>query len=225
MSVKISDELEESITNNFSTNYWLYNLYIKINNDERWHHGDIYEEILFQSVKLDGISVNIILLVISNKYILLKIESDRLYDRVKEQITLYNNETLIDYSEDQQQLEFYNYIDSFRKINKILRTYKFDKYSGKFINPLNNCPCINHNALKRKALNFITKNNTNLYTNCDACSVCYEHTTHLTCCNHVVCLYCLDKIAENINVYDSNVSPLEQPILCPMCRNDLNNND
>ena len=59
MNVKdIVGELEDRITDNFNLYHWLYSIYDKVNNDERWHN-DYYGEVLFKSVKMDGISVNI----------------------------------------------------------------------------------------------------------------------------------------------------------------------
>jgi hypothetical protein len=224
MSVKtIANQLEENITNNFNTYYWLYGLYEKINNNERWHHN-IYEELLFKSIKMDGMSVNIILTIINNKYIGLNIESDRIFNSDLEEMTSYNNEMLVMYATNSAEpLVFYNYINSLIKVDIILRKYKFDKFSGKFVDLENICPCVNHNALKRKALVRITKNNENIKTNCYECVVCYETTTNVTSCRHVVCLYCLDRIAQSINIYDQHLTPAEQPILCPICRNDINN--
>ena len=226
MSVKtIASQLEENITDNFNTHYWLYELYEKINNNERWSH-DIYEELLFKSIKMDGMSVNIVLAIINNKYIGLNIESDRIFNSDLEEMTSYNNEMLVKYDTNlAEPLVFYNYINSFRKVDIILRTYKFDKFSGKFVNLQNICPCIHHNVLKRKGLVRITKNNTNIKTNCDECVVCYESTSNVTCCNHVVCFVCLDTIAQSINIYNPHSTPAEQPILCPICRNDINNGD
>jgi len=224
MSVKtIASQLSESIPNNFNTHYWLYGLYEKINNDEKWSH-DIYEELLFKSIKMDGISVDIILEIINNQYIGLKIESDRIFNSDLGEMVTFGRHILIGRM-NSGPLLFSDYINSFRQTDFILRTYKFDKFSGKFINLQNICPCINHNVLKRKGLVRITKNNKNIKTNCDECAVCYESTANLTCCNHVVCLVCLDTIAQNINMYDPHTSPMEQPILCPICRNNINNGD
>lgn len=226
MNVKtIANQLEENITDNFNTHFWLYGLYEKVNNNERWHH-DIYEELLFKSIKMDGMSVNIILAIINNKYIGLNIESDRIFDSVLEEMTTYNNEMLVkNDANSAEPLVFYNYINSFRKVDIILRKYKFDKFLGKFVDLENICPCVNHNVLKRKALVRITKNNTNIVTNSDTCAVCYDTTLNRTSCNHCVCLVCLDTIAQSINMNDPEKCPAEQPILCPICRNDINNGD
>ena len=224
MSVKIiASQLSESIPDNFNTHYWLYGLYEKINNDERWSH-DIYEELLFKSIKMDGISVNIIVEIVNNQYIGLKIESDRIFNSDLDEMTIFGGKILIGRM-NSGPLLFSDYVNSFIQIDIILRTYKFDKFSGKFVNLQNICPCIYHNSLKRKGLVRITKNNTNIKTNCDECAVCYESTTNLTCCNHVVCLVCLDTIAQSINMNDPEKCPAEQPILCPICRNDINNSD
>ena len=224
MSVKtIVTQLEENITDIYNTHYWLYKLYEKINNDERWTF-DIYQENLFNSIKMDDISVNIILEIVSNQYIGLKIESDRIFNSESDEMTIFGGKILIGHM-NSGPLLFCDYINSFRQINIILRTYKFDKYFGKFVNLQNNCSCINHNTIKRKALNCIIKNNKNIITNCDTCVVCYESTTNLTCCNHVVCFVCLDRIAQSINVYDPHLSPTQQPIICPICRTDINGND
>lgn len=219
----MSVNFEENIINNFNTHYWLYGLYEKINKNERWHH-DIYEELLFKSIKLDSISVNIILVIISNRFIELQIRSDRIMNKMGE-ITTYYDEMLLNFVTEQTPLVFSDYINSFRKIDIILRTYKFDKFSGKFVNLQNICPCIHHNILKKRGLVNITKNNTNIITNCDECVVCYDSTTNLTCCNHLVCLVCLDRIAQNININHSELSPMEQPIICPICRIDINQNN
>lgn len=225
MSVKkLINDLEDCITDNYNSHYWLYGLYEKINDNERWHH-DTYLELLFGSIKFDGISVNIIFNIIGNKYIELTVESDRILDNDIGENILYLDEMLIKYvDENNNKLSFYNYISSLKQVDTILRTYKFDKYTGRFINPLNVCPCNNHKLIKRKALSKITKNNTNIVTNCDACVVCYDFTTNLTCCKHVVCLFCLDKIAQNIDMKHPELSPTEQPIFCPMCRTDINAN-
>jgi hypothetical protein len=223
MNVKlIASQLEESITDNFNTHYWLYSLYEKIN-DIKWN-GNIYEELLFKSIKFDGISVNVILVIVNNKFIELQIQSDRIMDNNIGEITLYYEQMLID-APIIEHLVFWNYINSFIKIDTVLRTFKFDKFSGKFVNLKKNCSCITNNILKKKALVRMSKNNTNIITNCDLCVVCYESTTNLTCCNHIVCFVCLDKIAQNINVNRTDLSPFEQPLLCPICRNNINENN
>ena len=221
MSVKtISTQLSETITDNFNLYYWLYGVYDKVTYDGRWQN-DSYSEILFNNIKMDGISVNIYINIENNKFIELKIESDRIYNSEKGEMILYYDKILVTHI---YNLEFYHYVDAFKQINGILRNSKFNKYYGKFINLQNICPCLTNQILIKKALTCITKNNTNIVTNCDACTVCYETTMNLTSCKHCVCLVCLDTIAQNININDPDKCPAEQPIICPICRSDINDN-
>jgi hypothetical protein len=170
---------------------------------------------------MDGISVNIYINIESNKYIELKIESDRIFNSNLEEMYLYFDEVLVTNIDN---LEFYHYVNALRKINGILRNCKFDKFCGKFIDPNNICGCVKNQKLIRKALTCLTKNNTNIVTNSDTCTVCYDTTLNRTSCNHCVCLVCLDTIAQSINMNDPDKCPAEQPILCPICRNDINEN-
>lgn len=221
MNVKdIVGELEDCITDNFNLYHWLYSIYDKVNNDERWHN-DYYGEVLFKSVKMDGISTNIFINIENNKRIEIKIESDRIFNSISKEMVLYYDEVLAFNIND---LAFYNYVSAFRKIDYILRNYKFDKFSGKFIDLENICPCVKYQKSIKKALTRFTKNNTNIITNSDICAVCYDTTTNKTSCNHAICLVCLDRIAQNINMNDPDRSPAEHPIICPICRNDINDN-
>jgi hypothetical protein len=170
---------------------------------------------------MDEISVNIFINIENNKRIEIKIESDRIFNSISQEMVLYYDEVLVFNIND---LAFYNYVSAFNKIDYILRNCKFDKYSGKFIDLKNICPCVKYQKSIKKALTRITKNNTNIVTNSDICAVCYDTTTNKTSCNHCVCLVCLDRIAQNINMNDPDRCPAEQPIICPICRNDINDN-
>lgn len=221
MSIRtIVTKLEETITDAYNLNYWLYSVYDKITYNARWTN-DYFGEVLFKSIKMDGISVNVYINIVNNKSIELKIESDRIYNSNTEEMYLYFDEVLVT---DVFNLEFYQYVSAFRKINGILRNCKFDKLHGRFIDPNNICPCGRNQILIRKALTCLTKNNPNIITNCNECAVCYETTMNLTSCNHCVCLVCLDTIAQSINMNHRDLSPAEQPIICPICRNDINDN-
>ena len=221
MSIQtIVTQLEETITDNYNLYYWLYSVYDKITYDARWSN-DYYGEVLFKSIKMDGISVNVYINIENNKSIELKIESDRIFNSNSEEMYLYFDEILVT---DVYNLEFYNYVNAFRKINGILRNCKFDKFYGKFIDPNSICGCVKNQKLIRKALTCLTKNNTNIVTNSDTCAVCYDTTLNRTSCNHCVCLVCLDTIAQSINMNDPDKCPAEQEIICPICRNDINDN-
>lgn len=221
MNVKtLATQLEETITDAYNLNYWVYSLFDKVSYDARWSN-DSYGDVLFKSIKLNDISVNVYIIIECRKHIELKIESDRIYNSEKGEMVLYFDEVLVN---DVFNLEFYHYVNAFKKINGILRNCKFDKYYGKFIDPNNICPCGRNEKLIRKALTSLTKNNPNIITNCNECAVCYETTMNLTSCNHCVCLVCLDTIAQSINMNDPDKCPAEQPIICPICRTDINDN-
>ena len=226
----MNTKLEENITTNYFKHLWLYSIFEEtITNNHNYDNcrncinDKIFEEVIFNSIKMDNISVNIVLKVVNNHFIVLDIQSDRMFNCKSEEITSYFYKNIIVKSIDH--LTFSDFIIAFLKIERIIRTHKFNKYIGEFINMNTSCSYRVRLVAKHKAINKITHNNDNISLNNNTCVVCYDPTLTLTPCNHNVCYVCLNTIAQNIDMNHEELSPIEQIIPCPICRKDINGNE
>lgn len=95
-----------------------------------------------------------------------------------------------------KEIELADILMCFIKINKIIKTFKFDKVYGRFT----------RFGIPHKITHFnIFKDNKNISTSADKCAVCLEYTKTETGCGHKICIVCFGEL-------------LNKKMPCPICR-------
>jgi len=108
-------------------------------------------------------------------------------------------------------------ITAFTNFHETLKKMRFDKFEGEMT-------CTAHTGTEEDWVALCTTDKVEL--NCEPCAVCHDKTKTTTKCGHYLCYSCWSHLKlTQVECEDCDCGGHLDALLCPICRQDMNDDD